>query len=324
MKILLTGVAGFIGFHVAERLRTLGHQVVGLDNLNEYYDPTLKHARLARLQAAGSFEFQKIDIANRPEMDGFFRGRKFDAFIHLAAQAGVRYSIESPSSYIDSNLVGFANVLEICRGIDIPHLVYASSSSVYGGNKKLPFSEGDRTDTPLNLYAATKKSNELMAHAYSHLFQLPTTGLRFFTVYGPFGRPDMALFKFTASILRGEAIPVFNQGHMIRDFTFVDDVVEGTLRLLHLPPTSNGGEAPHRVVNIGNSHAVELMHCVQVLEKSLGKKALLSLLPMQPGDVPATLSDTSELERLTGFRPRTTVDVGVPRFVEWYRSYYKT
>ncbi len=334
MKILVTGVAGFIGSALALRLLERGDMVCGIDNMNDYYDVRLKEARLQRIKDHRHFEFQKLDIIDREAMAELFQKQKFDAVMHLAAQAGVRYSITNPQSYIDSNLVGFGNILEGCRHSGVKHLAFASSSSVYGANTKLPFSEHDNVDHPVSLYAATKKANELMAHCYSHLYDLPCTGLRFFTVYGPWGRPDMALFKFTKGILEGDPIPVFNHGKMIRDFTYIDDIVEGVVRVIDRPASPNpdwSGKAPdpatsyarYRIYNIGNNQPVELMRYVEVLEESLGKKAKLQMLPMQEGDVPATSANVENLENDVGFRPRTTVEQGVSRFVEWYKSYHR-
>ncbi len=334
MHILVTGAAGFIGSTLSLRLLARGDRVVGLDNLNDYYDVGLKQARLARLRAHSSFEFEKIDIADREPMARLFAGLRFDAVMHLAAQAGVRYSIENPAAYVDANLVGFGNVIEGARRSAVGHFVYASSSSVYGANARLPFAEDDNIDHPVSLYAATKKANELMAHSYAHLYRLPCTGLRFFTVYGPWGRPDMALFKFTRGILAGEAIPVFNRGEMVRDFTYVDDIVEGILRVIDQPaqadptwsalaPRPSSSNAPYRVYNIGNNQPVKLMRYIEVLEQRLGKKAVLDLLPLQDGDVPATVADVSRLAAAVGFKPATPVEVGIARFVEWYRSYYR-
>ena len=333
MNILITGAAGFIGSTLALRLLDRGDRVVGLDNLNDYSDVRLKEARLARLLVHPAFEFERADIADRERMARLFAERKFDAVMHLAAQAGVRYSLDNPAAYIDANLVGFGNVLEGARNSRVGHLVYASSSSVYGGNTRLPFSEHHNVDHPISLYAATKKANELMAHSYAHLFGLPCTGLRFFTVYGPWGRPDMALFKFTAGILAGTPIPVFNGGRMVRDFTYVDDIVEGVIRVIDRPatpdpnwnadvpdPATSG--APYRIFNIGNNRPVELTRYIEVLEQCLGRKAKLELLPMQPGDVQTTTADVAELARATGFQPRTTVETGIARFVDWYRDYY--
>ena len=334
MKILVTGAAGFIGSALALRLLERGDTVVGIDNMNDYYDVRLKQARLDRTKSHPHFQFQKLDIVDREAMASLFRAHKFDAAMHLAAQAGVRYSITNPQSYVDSNLVGFGNILEGCRHSGVKHLVFASSSSVYGANTKLPFSEHDNVDHPVSLYAATKKANELMAHSYAHLYRLPCTGLRFFTVYGPWGRPDMALFKFTKGILEGEPIPVFNEGKMIRDFTYIDDIVEGVIRAIDRPAAPNpawSGKAPdpatsyapYRIYNIGNNQPVELMRYIEVLESCLGKKAKLQMLPMQDGDVPATSANVEALEKDAGFRPRTTVEQGVARFVEWYKSYHR-
>jgi UDP-glucuronate 4-epimerase len=334
MQILITGIAGFIGAGLALRLLARGDTVHGIDNLNNYYDVALKKARLERLSTHEKFNFERLEIGDRAEMESLFTRHKFDAVMNLAAQAGVRYSIENPHVYIDSNIVGFCNILEGCRHSEVRHLVFASSSSVYGANTKLPFSEHDNVDHPLALYGATKKANELMAHTYAHLYGLPCTGLRFFTVYGPWGRPDMALFKFTKNILEGRPIPVFNNGNMVRDFTYIDDIVEGVVRAIDQParadPSWDGAapdparsKAPYRIYNIGNNKPVQLMRYIEVLEKSLGKKAQLEMLPMQPGDVPATMADVSALEKDVGYRPKTTVEEGVPRFVEWYRSYYK-
>jgi UDP-glucuronate 4-epimerase len=315
MKILVTGAAGFIGFHLAKRLLARGDDVVGVDNLNAYYDVSLKRARLEQLKG-GSFRFVETDIADRAAMESVFSSGRFDAIVNLAAQAGVRYSIENPHAYVDANVVGFMNILEGARHHGTGHLVFASTSSVYGLNKQLPYTEEQNTDHPISLYAATKKANEVMAHSYAHLFQVPTTGLRFFTVYGPWGRPDMALFKFTRGIIAGEPIPVFNEGRMVRDFTYVDDIVEGIARVIDRP-------APYRIFNIGNNQRVELMAYIRAIEKAVGKKADLNLLPMQAGDVAATEADTSALESVTGFRPHTPVEEGVKRFVDWYRGYYR-
>ena len=333
MKVLVTGAAGFIGSTLAHRLLDRGDEVVGIDNLNDYYDVRLKQARLVRLLSRADFRFEKLDIIERKTMSGLFAASKFDAVVHLAAQAGVRYSIENPSAYIDANIVGFLNVLEGCRHSRVGHLVFASSSSVYGANTRLPFSEHDNVDHPVSLYAATKKANELMAHTYAHLYGLPCTGLRFFTVYGPWGRPDMALFKFTEGILAGHSIPVFNRGEMVRDFTYIDDIVEGIVRVIGLPaapapdwsgdrPDPATSYAPWRIFNIGNSQPVKLMRYIEVLEQCLGRKAIVELLPMQPGDVRATIADVSDLERAVGFRPRTAVEEGVAKFVAWYKDYY--
>jgi UDP-glucuronate 4-epimerase len=334
MKILLTGAAGFIGMTTALRLLARGDEVVGLDNLNDYYDVTLKESRLARLTPNGSFRFVKMDVADTAGIANLFAAEKFDRVIHLAAQAGVRYSLQNPHAYIESNILGFTNILEGCRHTKVQHLVYASSSSVYGGNTKMPFSEHDSVDHPVSLYAATKKANELMAHTYSHLYGLPTTGLRFFTVYGPWGRPDMALFLFTKAILEGRAIDVFNHGDMQRDFTYVDDIVEGVIRVLDRvaspdpaydaiaadPATSN---APYRVFNIGNNNPVNLLDFIGCIENALGMKAEKRLLPLQDGDVPATYANTDALKDWVGFVPGTGVQEGIDRFVAWYRDYYK-
>ena len=330
MHVMITGAAGFIGASLSLRLLERGDTVTGIDNLNDYYDVSLKEARLARLMPREQFEFIKADISDQREIQTLFSGRHFDAVVNLAAQAGVRYSIENPAAYINANLVGFSHVLEGCRHSGVGHLVYASSSSVYGSNTKLPFSEKDNVDHPISLYAASKKANELMAHAYAHLYGMPTTGLRFFTVYGPWGRPDMALFKFTRGILENEPIPVFNRGEMVRDFTYVDDIVEGVVRVIDRPAERSDGanepdrsaSAPWRIFNIGNSHRVPLMDYIQALEKALGKKATLDLLPMQDGDVPATEADVTVLESDLGYRPKVKVEEGIQRFVDWYRSYY--
>ena len=334
MKILLTGAAGFIGMTTTLRLLARGDEVVGLDNLNDYYSVALKQDRLARLTPHERFRFVKMDVADRAGMEQLFSAERFDRVIHLAAQAGVRYSLQNPQAYVESNVVGFMNILEGCRHSQVQHLVYASSSSVYGGNTKLPFSEHDSVDHPVSMYAATKKANELMAHTYSHLFALPTTGLRFFTVYGPWGRPDMALFLFTKAILEGRAIDVFNHGNMQRDFTFVDDIVEGVIRVLDRvaspdpayraeqpdPGTSN---VPYRVFNIGNHNPVPLLDFIGCIEDALGMKAQKNLLPLQDGDVPATYADVDALSAWTGFTPKTDIRTGIGRFVDWYRGYYK-
>ena len=334
MKILVTGAAGFIGMYAARRLLDRGDQVVGLDNLNDYYEVSLKEARLARLNDQPSFRFVRLDLADRAGIDRLFAEEKFDKVIHLAAQAGVRYSIQNPHAYVDSNLVGFVNILEGCRHHGVKHLVYASSSSVYGGNQKMPFSEHDGVDHPVSLYAATKKANELMAHTYSHLYRLPTTGLRFFTVYGPWGRPDMAPFLFAGAILRGEPIKVFNHGHMKRDFTYIDDIVEGVIRAMDRNAEADAGydplaadpatsTAPYRVFNIGNNDPVPLMDFIGALEQATGRTAEKIYLPMQDGDVPATYADTSLLDQWVGFAPATPIQDGVDRFVAWYRDYYQ-
>ena len=331
MHVMITGVAGFIGASLALRLLERGDMVTGIDNLNDYYEVSLKEARLARLAPSKQFDFIKADISDPEAMQNLFSENRFDAVVNLAAQAGVRYSIENPAAYIDANLVGFGHILEGCRHSGVGHLVYASSSSVYGSNSKLPFSEKDNVDHPISLYAASKKANELMAHAYSHLYAIPATGLRFFTVYGPWGRPDMALFKFTRGILGDEPIPVFNRGEMVRDFTYVDDIVEGVIRVIDRPAEkadrSDGPDrsatAPWRVYNIGNSQPVPLMDYIGALEEALGKRAKLDLLPMQDGDVYATEADVTALEAQFDYRPRISAAEGVKRFVDWYRSYYQ-
>jgi len=334
MKVLVTGAAGFIGSTLTHALLDRGDEVIGIDNLNDYYDVRLKQARLDRLLPRKGFEFEKLDIVERKPMSELFAAGRFDAVMHLAAQAGVRYSIENPSAYIDANLVGFTHVLEGCRHSRVGHLVFASSSSVYGANTRLPFSEHDNVDHPVSLYAATKKANELMAHSYASLYGLSCTGLRFFTVYGPWGRPDMALFKFTEGILAGRPIPVFNRGDMVRDFTYVDDIVEGIVRVIGQPAVPAAGwsgdrpdpatsYAPWRIFNIGNNRPVKLMRYIEVLEQCLGKKAQLDLLPMQAGDVPATCADTGELEKAVGYKPQTPVEIGVKRFAEWYQDFYR-
>ena len=332
-NILVTGAAGFIGYHVAERLLSGGDAVMGLDNLNEYYDPSLKQARVAQLARHERFCFVRGDVADRGAVERVFAEGAFRAVVHLAAQAGVRYSVSNPHSYVDSNLVGFLNILEGCRQSNVAHLVYASSSSVYGANTAMPFSVHHTVDHPFSLYAATKKANELMAHAYSHLYHLPTTGLRFFTVYGPWGRPDMALFKFTKAILAGEAIDVYNKGDMRRDFTYIDDIAEGVIRVLNHParpspdwnpkqPDPASSAAPYKVYNIGNSQPEELLEVIHLLEEALGRTVEKRLLEMQTGDVPATFADVAELERDVGFRPNTPIREGIRRFVDWYRTYY--
>jgi len=330
--VLVTGAAGFIGFHVARRLLQDGKPVVGLDNLNAYYGPALKQARLAELQKLPGFTFVKLDLADREGMAQIFKERRFEHVVHLAAQAGVRHSLTDPHAYVDANLTGFVNVLEGCRHNGCKHLLYASSSSVYGGNSKMPFSVHENVDHPLSLYRATKKANELMAHAYAHLFRLPTTGLRFFTVYGPWGRPDMAMWIFAKAILAGEPIKLFNHGNMRRDFTYVDDIVEAIVRLIDRTPVPNmafdpaspdpgSSNAPWRVYNIGNNKPVELLDVVRLLEEAIGKPAKRELLPMQPGDVPATYADVDDLMRDVGFRPATPIADGIARFVAWYRNY---
>lgn len=333
MKILVTGAAGFIGFHLAKVLLARGDEVVGLDNLNDYYDVSLKHARLDQLEPLPNFRLVKLDLADRDGVAALFRMERFDRVVNLAAQAGVRYSLINPHAYIDSNLQGFMNILEGCRHAEVEHLVYASSSSVYGANTTMPFSVHDNVDHPLSLYAASKKSNELMAHTYSHLYGLPTTGLRFFTVYGPWGRPDMALFLFTRAILSGVPIDVFNYGRMRRDFTYIDDIVEGVVRSLDriaqpnrawsgAEPDPGTSAAPYRLYNIGNNNPVELMYLIEVLEKNLGLKAEKNMLPLQPGDVPETYANVDDLIADVGFKPSTCIETGVERFVDWYRTFY--
>jgi UDP-glucuronate 4-epimerase len=326
MTILVTGAAGFIGFSLASRLLRDGEAVFGIDNLSPYYDVALKRSRLALLQQYAGFRFEPADIADRRAMQDLFARERFDAVVHLAAQVGVRYSIEQPLAYVDSNLVGFGHILEGARAQRLPHLVFASSSSVYGANRKLPFSESDNVDQPITLYGATKKANELTAYSYAHLYGLPCTGLRFFTVYGPWGRPDMALFKFTKAILAGEPIPVFNEGRMVRDFTYVDDIVEAIVRILAagtgLHDAAEPGP-PYQVFNVGNGRQVELLHYIRILETCLGRKAQLQMLPMQPGDIAVTMADVTRLERAIGFRPQTTVEHGVGRFVDWYLAHYQ-
>lgn len=334
MKILVTGAAGFIGFHLAKRLLARGDQVIGLDNVNSYYDPSLKEARLQQLMTLPGFKFHRVDLEDRAGMERLFKEETPQRVVHLAAQAGVRYSLTNPHAYVDSNLVGFINILEGCRHNRVEHLVYASSSSVYGANTAMPFSVHQNVDHPLSLYAATKKANELMAHTYSHLYHLPTTGLRFFTVYGPWGRPDMALFLFTKAILEGKAIDVFNEGKMQRDFTYVDDIVEGVVRVTDRVATPNSewngatpdpgtSKAPYRIYNIGNNNPVQLMHLIRTLETCLGKEAEKRMLPMQPGDVPATYADVSDLQNDVGFKPATPIETGVKNFVSWYMDFYK-
>lgn len=333
MNFLVTGAAGFIGFHVSQRLLAAGHQVVGIDNLNDYYDVNLKHARLNLIKANPGFTFIEMDLADRDAMASLFDQNRFQRVIHLGAQAGVRYSIENPHAYADANLIGHLNILEGCRHHKIEHLLYASSSSVYGLNRKMPFSTEDSVDHPVSLYAATKKANELMSHTYSHLYQLPTTGLRFFTVYGPWGRPDMALFKFTRAMIAGEAIDVYNQGQMKRDFTYIDDIAEAIVRLQDVIPQKDDNwtvetgspatsSAPYRVYNIGNSQPVTLMSYIEAIEKALGITANKNLMPMQPGDVLETSADTRALFEAIGFKPQTGVEEGVKKFVDWYRDFY--
>jgi UDP-glucuronate 4-epimerase len=322
--ILVTGAAGFIGFHVARRLMAEGRNVVGLDILNDYYDPALKQARLNILRENSRFSFVQTDLADRPATASLFAKHRFAVVIHLAAQAGVRHSIDHPHAYVDANLEGFANVLEGCRHHECRHLVYASSSSVYGANTKVPFSVGDKTDCPVSFYAATKKANELMAHSYSHLYRLPVTALRFFTIYGPWGRPDMAIFLFTKAILEGAPIRLFNHGKMRRDFTHIDDVTRIVLRLVdHIPDVGPAGGAPARIYNVGNQHPEELMYVVTLLEKELGRAAVKDMLPMQPGDVTETFADVGDLMRDTGFRPQTSIEDGIRDFVAWYRGHYR-
>jgi UDP-glucuronate 4-epimerase len=334
MKVLITGAAGFIGNELALRLTARGDEVTGIDNLNDYYDVSLKKARLNRLENEPNFNFIKRDIANRKEIARLFTENNFDAVVNLAAQAGVRYSLENPNAYVDANLVGFANILEGCRRSKVKHLVFASSSSVYGANTKLPFSEQDNVDHPVSLYAATKKAAELMAHSYAHLYGLPCTGLRFFTVYGPWGRPDMAYFSFTRKILAGEPIPVFNEGRMKRDFTYIDDIIEAVVRVIDKLPRGNEqwngdqpnpatSHAPYRIYNIGNNNTVQLLDFIHVLEDCLGKKASINMLPMQKGDVKATFANVDALNEAVGFKPSTPIETGLHRFVDWYRQYYK-
>ena len=339
MKVLVTGAAGFIGFHVSKKLLQRGDDVVGIDNFNDYYDPALKEARAQLLadtaqQHAGEFSLIRGNIADKNLIDQCFDTHQFDRVIHLAAQAGVRYSLENPLSYVESNITGFTNIIEACRYHKTPHLTYASTSSVYGANTVMPFSEQHGVDHPIQFYAATKRANELMAHSYSHLFNLPTTGLRFFTVYGPWGRPDMALFKFTKKIIEGEAIPVFNHGNHTRDFTFVEDIAEGVIRSsdqIAQPdpnwdsknPSPASSYAPFRIFNIGNNNPVKLIEYIHAIEKSLDKKAIMDLLPLQPGDVPDTYADSSALEKAVDYKPSVSVDDGVKQFVDWYREFYK-
>ena len=334
MKVLVTGAAGFIGFHLSQRLLKRGDEVVGLDNLNDYYDVSLKKARLQQLEGKSNFRFVQLDLVDLNGMSAVFKNEKFDRVVNLAAQAGVRYSLTNPHVYIDSNIQGFINILECCRHAEIEHLVYASSSSVYGANTAMPFSVHDNVDHPVSLYAASKKANELMAHTYSHLYGLPTTGLRFFTVYGPWGRPDMALYLFTKAILAGESIQVFNHGKMMRDFTYIDDIVEGVIRTLdHVAqpnpqwsgdrPDPGTSSAPYRLYNIGNNSPVELMYMIEALENSLGKKAEKEMMAIQPGDVPATYANVDALIDDVGFKPETSIEDGIEQFVQWYMDYYK-
>lgn len=333
-KILVTGCAGFIGFHLCRRLLALGYDVWGLDNLSDYYDPTLKIARLSQISDHPQFRFVRIDLVERQKVAQLFATERFEVVAHMAAQVGVRHSLKDPYAYVDSNLVGFAHVLEGCRHVGVRHLVFASSSSVYGANTRMPFSEHHSADHPVSLYAATKRANELMAHAYAHLYQLPATGLRFFTVYGPWGRPDMALFLFTKAILNGEPIEVFNEGRMQRDFTYIDDIIEGIVRTIGQIPQPNpewdshhpdpaSSSAPFRLYNLGNHQPVELLSLIRILESKLRKKAKLNLMPLQPGDVLTTYANVDDLARDMHFRPQTRLETGIERFVEWYRSYYK-
>jgi UDP-glucuronate 4-epimerase len=332
MRFLVTGAAGFIGFYVCQRLLAMGHQVTGIDNLNDYYSVQLKLDRLAQLEGHAGFTFVKLDLANREGVAALFASGQFQRVIHLGAQAGVRYSLENPMAYADSNLIGTLTILEGCRQHKVEHLVYASSSSVYGLNAKMPFATTDSVDHPVSLYAATKKANELMAHTYSHLYGLPVTGLRFFTVYGPWGRPDMAMFLFTKAIADGQPIKVFNHGQMQRDFTYIDDIVEGIIRIQERPPVANpqwngsdnsSSSAPYKIFNIGNNKPVKLMSFIQAIEQALGKEAIKQYLPMQDGDVPATYADIADLQQAVGFKPATPIDIGVQRFVDWYRNYYE-
>jgi UDP-glucuronate 4-epimerase len=333
-KILVTGAAGFIGYHLSQKLLSLGHSITGIDNLNDYYEPALKLSRLALLKDKANFTFYNLDLKDSEQVEGLFADGAFDVVVHLAAQAGVRYSIQNPHAYIDSNIKGFLNILEGSRHHRISHLIYASSSSVYGANTKMPFSVHDRVDHPISLYAATKKSNELMAHTYSHLYNIPTTGLRFFTVYGPWGRPDMAYFLFTRAILEGKPIKVFNNGQMQRDFTYVDDIVEGIARLIPQAPKPNpnwtglnpdpaSSFAPYRIYNIGNNQPVQLLRFIEVLEKELGKEAKKEFLPMQDGDVVATFANVDDLMHDVGFKPATSIENGLAQFVKWYLDYYR-
>ncbi|MDB9444792.1 NAD-dependent epimerase [Anabaena sp. CS-542/02] len=334
MKILVTGAAGFIGFHLSQRLLNRGEEVVGLDNLNNYYDVSLKQARLAQLQSEQLFTFTQLDLADQEGINNLFTTHQFDVVVNLAAQAGVRYSLQNPHAYINSNILGFTNILEGCRHSQVKHLVFASSSSVYGANTKTPFSIHDNVDHPISLYAGSKKANELMAHTYSHLYGLPTTGLRFFTVYGPWGRPDMAYFLFTKAILSGQPIDVFNYGKMKRDFTYIDDIIEGVVRVIDTIPQGNPhwsgdkpdpgtSKAPYKIYNIGNNNPVELLHFIEVIEDCLGMKAQKNMLPLQPGDVTMTYADVDDLIADVGFKPATPIEVGIRRFIDWYRNYYQ-
>lgn len=333
MKILVTGAAGFIGFHLSQRLLNRSDEVIGLDNLNNYYDVSLKQARLAQLQSEQLFTFTQLDLADQEGINNLFTTHQFDVVVNLAAQAGVRYSLQNPHAYINSNILGFTNILEGCRHSQVKHLVFASSSSVYGANTKIPFSVHDNVDHPISLYAASKKANELMAHTYSHLYGLPTTGLRFFTVYGPWGRPDMAYFLFTKAILSGQPIDVFNYGKMKRDFTYIDDIIEGVVRVIDTIPQGNPhwsgdkpdpgtSKAPYKIYNIGNNNPVELLHFIEVIENCLGMKVQKNMLPLQPGDVTMTYADVDDLIADVGFKPATPIDVGISRFIDWYRDYY--
>lgn len=332
--IVVTGAAGFVGFNLSKKLLSMGYKIIGIDNMNDYYEVSLKEARLAQLNNQGKFSFYQNELENRAAVNSIFVENKIDIVVNLAAQAGVRYSLENPHTYIDSNIVGFMNILEACRHNDVKQLIYASSSSVYGANTSLPFSTSDNIDHPLSLYAATKKANELMAHTYSSLYNLPTTGLRFFTVYGPWGRPDMALFKFTKNIIEGKPIDVYNNGEMMRDFTFVDDIVEAISRLIEKPakpnpewsgenPDPSSSYAPYKVYNIGNNSPVNLMDFIEAIEEKVGKKAIKNYMPLQAGDVPATYADVEDLYRDIDFRPQTSINEGVGKFVDWYIDYYK-
>lgn len=334
MKILVTGAAGFIGFHLSKKLADSGWDVIGLDNINDYYDVKLKLDRLENLKPYSNFKLFKLELAERETIRDFFKNEKFDFVVHLAAQAGVRYSLQNPYAYIDSNISGFLNLLEGCRHNPVKHLIYASSSSVYGANTKMPFSVHDNVDHPVSLYAATKKANELMAHTYSNLYKIPTTGLRFFTVYGPWGRPDMALFIFTNKIVQGKPIDVYNNGKMRRDFTYINDIVDGIVKLIPIIPEPNpvwnGANpdsatsfAPYKLFNIGNNQPVELLRFIQIIEEKLGRKAIKNLMPMQPGDVPETYADVDDLIKAAGFKPNTPIEEGIERFVEWFKNYYK-
>jgi UDP-glucuronate 4-epimerase len=327
-QVLVTGVAGFIGFHLAQRLLRAGIRVYGIDNLNDYYEVSLKQARLAQLLADPNFQFERVDLSDRAGILNLFQTQPFESVVHLAAQAGVRYSLQNPWAYVDSNITGFVNLLEGCRTQVIRHLVFASSSSVYGANIKVPFATSDAVDHPISLYAATKKSNELLAHSYSHLYGIPTTGLRFFTVYGPWGRPDMAYFKFVKAIANGQPIDVYNYGNMQRDFTYIDDIVEGVLRVMHCPPTAKleglNSNALYKIYNIGNHNPVTLAEFIETIESALGQSAIKNFLPMQPGDVSCTFADVDDLMQDMGFKPQTSIQEGIQRFVDWYREYYQS